>query len=67
MPNYLDELYDQLDKVEMFETMPECEDCNTKCNSARRDRWLLKEEAERLSCSLPEIAEIHGAHFFPPR
>ena len=64
MIDYLEYLYEQLDKVNIFEKMPECEDCHVKCNSARRERWLLKEEAKRLSCSLPEIVELHGALFF---
>ena len=64
MIHYLDELYEQLGKVNIFEYMPECQECDAKCNASRRERWLLKEEAERLSCSLPDIVEIHGAPFF---
>lgn len=62
--DYLDNLYDQLSKVEIFEDMPECQQCDGKCNSDRRERWLLNDEAERLSCSLPGMIEIHGATFF---
>lgn len=64
MSNYLDDLYEHLDKVNIFQNMSECEECNAKCNASRRERWLLKEEAERLSCSLPDIVELHGASFF---
>lgn len=64
MNSCLDELYAQIGQVKIFESMPECVNCDAKCNSPRRERWLLKEEADRLNGSLPDIVEINGARFF---
>ncbi len=64
MSNYLDQLYEELGRVNIFESMPECVDCDAKCNSPRRERWLLKEEARRMRKVLPQIVEVDGALFF---